>query len=116
MIGDDQIAPEDALTKARSQRLSAGFLGSEPQGVGRRRVRSFIGFYFFAVGIYALCETLAEAFQGSFHSTDIAEVGADTQDHAERSPLASARALSTNARMRLMELSKPPKIASPIRK
>ena len=102
------------------KRLRAGLLGREALGVAGRPLVAPVGFLPLDLGEDTVEEALAIPFKGMFDPPDVDEVVADAKNHdvyqAPRSPWASARARSINARMRLMVPSKPPKIASPIRK
>src|SRR6185312_1598440 len=116
-IDDADIAPEHAVAKAGAERLGARLLGGIALGVARRAVGPVIGAPALLRREDALEETLAEALDGALDAADIDEVAAEAEDHqALRSPCAVARALSMAARIRLMALSRPLKIASPTRK
>src|SRR5262249_55936989 len=115
--GDDaEIAPIDAAAEDPAQRLGACFLC----GIALRVTSGALGAAVRALALlarkHAVEEAVAEALDGALDARNVDEIAADAEDHALSSPLAAARPCSMAARMRLMALSSPPKIASPTRK
>ncbi len=102
------VLHEDAALEPGPDRLGKGLLGGEAlgerAGAGERSARRLGAF---DVGEDTLQETLAEAIERRLDALDVAQVGADRDDH---------RALSINDRIRATLASSPVKIASPIRK
>src|SRR6185437_9837970 len=111
-VDDAHVAPEDPAAHAGAERLGAGLLGGEALGVAGGPVVLALGAGAFDLGEDAVREALAVALQGLFDPPDVGEVGAQADDHAAFTDLAS----SISARMRWMAGPRPMKMASPIRK
>ena len=69
---------------AGAERLGAGLLGGEAPGVGRRAGRPSVAAGPFAVREDAVREPLAEALERALDAADVAEVGADAEDHGAK--------------------------------
>src|SRR5258708_8382229 len=127
-IDDAEIAPEHAGAKPGAKRLRASFLGGIALGIAGGPVGPPVGFAALDVGEDAIEEPLAEPLDHPLDARDVDEVAADAEDHmvvtiiASQTaqalfwPWLSARTLSISARIRLIALSRPLKIASPTRK
>ena len=83
-VDDLHVAPEHAPAHARAQSLRARLLGREAAGIGRGPRRAAIGLRPFAICKDAMGEAVAEAFERALDPADVAEVGADAEDHAPR--------------------------------
>src|SRR5258708_2079587 len=127
-IDDTEIAPEHAVAKSRAKRLRTGFLGGIALGIAGGAVGPRVRFAALDISEDAIEEPRAEPLNHPLDTRDIDEVAADAEDHVVTTiiasqtaqalfwPWLSARTLSIRARMRLIALSKPLKIASPTRK
>ncbi|CAD5254259.1 hypothetical protein BOS5A_200102 [Bosea sp. EC-HK365B] len=76
------VAPEHAGPDAGAERLRAGLLGCEATGIGGRARGSAIGFRLLARSEDALREALAKAGERVLDAADVAEIGADAEDHS----------------------------------
>ena len=78
-----QVGQEHAAAEAGAQRLGTGLLGGEALGVGAGPVgpRAPLGPAPLVLREHALQEAVAEPLQRALDPADVADVGADAEDH-----------------------------------
>ena len=88
-VDDAHVAPEHAAAKAGAERLGAGLLGGEALGVGLRRGSRAGRPCALRVREDAVEKSLAVAVQHLSRCAGVADVGAETDDHAGASRTAA---------------------------
>ena len=138
-VADRHVLPGDAHAQAGAERLGARLLRGPALGVGAGHVAAALGLALLGLGEDAVAETVAETVERALDALDVAQVGADAEDHralprgaetgnfmrefAPQFQLLTdfeggmpARAASIRRRISAMAGVRPRKIASPIRK
>src|SRR6185503_18857127 len=105
------VPPEHAAAQAGAERLGASLLGGEALGVARRTRGTALRALLLDLGEDAPDEPVAEALERLLDAPNVAEIVAETQDHA-----VALRASSIRRRISRIAASRPTKIASPTRK
>ena len=80
-VPDRHVLPGDAHAEPGAQRLRAGLFRRPALGIGAGGVGAGLGLALFRLGEDAVAKAVAEPVQRALDPVDVAEVGADAEDH-----------------------------------
>src|SRR5271166_476354 len=83
-VDDTQVAPEDAVAKAGSERLRASLLGGKPTGIARRPIGAPVALQAFDVSKNPLEKAVAKARDRLLDPADVDQVAAEPEYHRRR--------------------------------
>src|SRR5210317_563584 len=81
-IRDGHVLPRYPHSKPRTQRLGTSFFCRPTLGIGSGDIAASLRFTLFDLSENPVAKTISKTIQGALNSLDVAEVCADTEDHA----------------------------------
>ena len=94
-IDHPQVAPEDAVAEAGTERLRTGLLGGESAGIARRAIGTPVAFLALGIGKDAVQEAISKTLDHLLDAADVDQIAAECRGSSRESagtrcPLGSA--------------------------